>query len=54
MVKKGYNLTRKETGDLFLLLSHAKIKLNGKFKTLAKKYHGLFEIALDLRIKDGR
>lgn len=49
MVRPGYVLTRNEASDLFLLLSHARLKLNGKMKTMANNYWEKFEEALGLK-----
>jgi len=50
MVRKGFILTRNEAADLFLILSIAKIKLQGKVRTDANKYWEKFEDALDLKL----
>ena len=41
-------LTNKQAIELYLLLSNARIKLNGKNKTLASRYFREFEYLLDL------
>lgn len=51
MVRNAYTITRKEASELFLILSQARIKLNGKFQTLAQKHWENFEEALGLSIK---
>lgn len=49
-MRKGYILTRKETAEIFWLLSQARIKFTGKNKTSAEKYYEKFEEALDLKV----
>ena len=48
MVRNAYTITRKEAVDLFLILSKARIKLTGKYKTSADKLYHKFEEALNL------
>lgn len=45
-MREGYILTKLEAAELFLILSNARIKLTGKFKTSAEKYHKKFESLL--------
>ena len=45
-MREGYILTRSEAGNIFLVLSQARLKLNGKYKTLAQKLWEKFETAL--------
>lgn len=42
-MKKGYLLTEKQAIDIFLVLSNARLKCTGKFKTSAEKYWKEFE-----------
>jgi len=42
-MREGIILTRNEAADLFLILSNAKVKCNGKFKTKAEIYWQKFE-----------
>lgn len=49
MVRPGYVLTRNEAADIFLLLSYARLKLNGKMQTMANNYWEKFEDALGLK-----
>lgn len=51
MVKKCIAMTRKEASELFLILSAARFKLNGKAQTAAQKYWEKFEEALDLKLE---
>ena len=46
MVKEGYILTKKQASDIFIVLSQSRLKLTGKFKTLAQKIYDDFEIIL--------
>ncbi len=46
MVKEGYILTKKQASDIFLVLSESRLKLNGKFRTLAQKIYDEFEMTL--------
>lgn len=48
-MKEGIMLSRVEASDIFLVLSVAKIKLQGKAQTTAKKYHGKLE---EILLKD--
>ncbi|MHA1693662.1 MAG: hypothetical protein ACTSUG_00255 [Candidatus Helarchaeota archaeon] len=50
MVRKGYILTEKELAELFLILSQARIKLNGKICTSADKYWQKCQEALGLNL----
>lgn len=43
MVREGIILTKLEASDIFLILSNARLKCTGKFKTAAEKYHQKFE-----------
>ena len=38
-MRKGYLFTNKETQDIFMILSNARLKCTGKFQTLANKYY---------------
>lgn len=49
MVRPGYVLTRKEAADIFLILSTARLKLNGTMQTKAHNYWEKFEDALGLK-----
>lgn len=46
MVQEGIILTKKQASDIFIVLSNARIKLNGKYRTLAEKYWKDFETIL--------
>ena len=46
--KQEIILTRKKAADIFLILSNARLKLNGKIKTSAEKYWKELESALGL------
>ena len=48
MVRNAYTITKKETIELFLILSQAKIKLTGKYQTSAQKYWEKFKEVLVL------
>lgn len=48
MVRPGYVLTRKEANEIFLILSTARLKLQGKVQTAAYNYWKKFEEALGL------
>jgi len=50
MVRNAYTITRKEAAEIFLILSQAKIKLTGKYKTSSETYWKKFEEALGLSI----
>lgn len=50
-MREGYLLTKKQASELFLIVSTARIKLNGKIQTLADKYFKEMEKALGLDIK---
>jgi len=45
-------MTRKEASELMWLLLRSKLKEQGKFKTMAEKYHDKFMEALDLKVED--
>ncbi len=49
MVRPGYVLTSKEASEVFLILSVARLQLNGSPQTMAKKYWEKFEDALGLK-----
>ena len=49
-MRAGFILTKKEAADIFLILSTARIKLNGKVKTSANKYFQKFEEGLGLKL----
>ena len=51
MVRNAYTITKKETIDLFLILSQARIKLTGPAQTSAQKYWEKFEEVLGLKIQ---
>jgi len=51
MVRNAYTITKKEAIELFLILSQARIKLNGKFQTSAQKYWEKFEEVLGLSLE---
>lgn len=46
MVQEGYILTKKQASDIFIVLSQSRLKLTGKFQTLAQKIYDEFEITL--------
>ena len=48
MVSNAYTITKKEAIDIFLIMSKARIKLDGKYKTSADKIYHKFEEALNL------
>lgn len=41
-------ITKRKAAEIFLVLSNAKYKLNGKVRTLAEKYWKEFEVVLGL------
>lgn len=45
-MREGYLLTKKEASEIFIILSNARLKLNGKYKTGAEKYYRKFEETL--------
>jgi len=47
--KEEVIITRIKATEIFLVLSNAKYKLNGKMKTLAEKYWDEFEEVLGLK-----
>ena len=51
-MRSGYNLTRVEAAELFLILSNARLKCTGKFKTMAEKYWKKFKEVLIPNILD--
>ena len=52
MVRNAYTITKKEAADIFLILSQARLKLNGKVQTSAQNYWEKFEEALGLKLSD--
>ena len=46
MVQEGYILTKKQASDIFIVLSQSRLKLTGKFQTLAQKIYDEFEMTL--------
>jgi hypothetical protein len=47
--KEEVIITRKKASEIFLVLSLARVKLNGKMRTLAEKYWREFEKILGLQ-----
>jgi len=43
-------ITKMKAAEIFLVLSNAKYKLNGKMRTLAEKYWKEFEAVLGLSV----
>jgi len=47
--KEEIIITKRKAAEIFLILSNAKYKLNGKLRTLAEKYWREFEEILGLK-----